>query len=115
RNPEEDEIEERVVEGRQAGRRQDREDGDAEDRRGLGNCVTGRHHHSGTQSRMAISTEKDTTGAQAGLRTAMAIDSLAPISRPANSAPSGLPSRPMITTAKTTPSHAQIWAGARVA
>ena len=45
----------------------------------------------------------------------MAIDSLAPISMPAASAPSGLPSRPMITTANTTPSHAQIWAGARVA
>ena len=64
---------------------------------------------------MAISTENDTTGAQAGLSTAMASDSLAPISMPANSAPSGLPSRPMMTTAKTTPSQAQICAGASVA
>ncbi len=64
---------------------------------------------------MAISTENDTTGAQAGLKTAMASDSLAPISIPANRAPSGLPSRPMITTANTTPSQVQICAGARVA
>ena len=64
---------------------------------------------------MAISTENETTGAQAGLMTAIAIDSLAPINMPAASAPSGLPRRPMMTTAKTTPSHAHIWAGARVA
>ena len=44
----------------------------------------------------------------------MAINSLAPISMPASKAPSGLPSRPMMTTANTTPSQAQICAGASV-
>ena len=44
----------------------------------------------------------------------MVTDSLTPISMPASSAPSGLPSPPMITTANTTPSQAQICAGASV-
>ena len=45
----------------------------------------------------------------------MVIASHTPMRMPPRSAPSGLPSRPMITTAKTTPTQAQICDGAKVA
>ena len=58
--------------------------------------------------------ENDTSGAHAGAATAIVTDSLTPIRNPASSAPTGLPSPPMMTTANTTPSHVQICAGASV-
>ena len=65
---------------------------------------------------MAISTENDTIGAQAGLKIAIATPSHAPISaRPPPARRPGCPvNRPMITTANTTPSQAQICDGASV-
>src|SRR6202020_2454435 len=115
RDPEEHEVDEGIVERRQACRRQQREAHDGKAGHGFGQVAGGVHSHSGSHSRITISIENDTTGAQAGLRIAMAMESLAPTSMPAASAPSGLPRRPMMTTANTTPSHVQICAGARVA
>ena len=44
--------------------------------------------------------ENATSGAQAGVTIAMVTDSVAPMNRPAARAPSGLPSRPMMTGSK---------------
>ena len=63
---------------------------------------------------MTIKIENDTSGAQAGLKIAIATASQAPIKTPAISAPIGLPNRPMMTTANTTPNQAQICDGAKV-
>ena len=52
--------------------------------------------------------------AHAGLIAAIVTASLMPITKPATSAPMGLPSRPMMTTANMTPSQAQICDGASV-
>src|SRR6185295_7988754 len=78
-NPEEDEIEEGIVESRQAGRGQERKDADRQGGGKSWQIARNAHIHSGSQSRISIRSENDTTGAQAGLKHAMAIDSLAPI------------------------------------
>jgi hypothetical protein len=53
--------------------------------------------------RTTMSKVNDTRGAHAGAVRAMVRASLTPITMPAHSGPSGLPSPPMITAAKTTP------------
>ena len=62
-----------------------------------------------------MSSENETSGAQAGSATAIVIASQTPIRIPPARAPIGLPSRPMMTTAKTTPIQVQISDGASVA
>ena len=66
---------------------------------------------SGRSTSTRISKVNDTSGAQVGAMTAMVRDSLTPITSPAARTPSGLPSPPRITTAKTTPIHAKICDG----
>ena len=69
RDPEEHEVEERFVEGRQPRHRQEGQRARWRARRtSLRQVAGGVHSHSGSHSRMAISTENDTSGAQAGLQ-----------------------------------------------
>src|SRR4029450_4220942 len=75
RDPEEDEIDEGLVERRHLRHGQEGERNDGKSGHCLRQVAGGVHSHSGSHSRMAISTEKDTTGAQAGAMTAMALDS----------------------------------------
>src|SRR5437773_930381 len=109
RDPVEDEVEEGLVEGRQPDQRQHRED------ESRGEKADGLPHtRSGRSTRSPMRIENETSGAHAGAATAIVTDSLTPIRNPASSAPTGLPRPPMITTAKTVPSQAQICAGASV-
>src|SRR5207244_7146889 len=114
RNPREEQVEERLVERRKT----DRADGGEDDRRRRqadhdATRVVG-HTRPGLAIRIRISTENETSGAHAGVTTAIVIDSVTPMRRPASSAPIGFASPPMITTANTTPTHDQICAGASV-
>src|SRR6185312_12742354 len=115
RDPEEHEIEERDVIGRNVGGRHRDEDRGEKAEPEFHGKANRAHTQRGLKRRSAISTEKDTSEAQDGLTTAMVSASHTPIRMPPASAPIGLPSRPMITTAKTTPTQAQICDGARVA
>jgi len=101
-DPVEDEIEEGLVERRQAGerhhgqrRRDDHERDDCPD-----------HVFPGRRSKSRISSVNETTGAHAGAVTAIVIASLTPITMPAASGPSARPGPPIMTTAKITPIHA---------
>ena len=53
-----------------------------------------------------MSSENETSGAHDGDVSAIVTDSLTPMTMPATSGPSGRPSPPIITAAKTTPIHA---------
>jgi len=81
RDPEEDQVDERLVERRHLRHGQERQGDDSQTGHQFRQVTGGVHSHSGSHSRMAISTEKDTTGAQAGAKIAMAIDSEAPRKR----------------------------------
>ena len=60
----------------------------------------------GRSSSSAISSENDTSGAHDGEVNAIVIASLTPMTMPATSGPSALPSPPSITAANTTPTQA---------
>ncbi len=98
-------VEQRVVEGRQAqlrheGQRHARGEDDAGGVRFISlSCP-------GLKSRITISSVNETIGAHDGAVTAMVTASLTPITMPATSGPSALPSPPSITAANTTPTHA---------
>ena len=61
-----------------------------------------------------MSSENDTSGAHAGVTTAMVTRLAHADEEAGQERADGFARPPMITTAKTTPSQAQIWAGARV-
>src|SRR6185503_5043276 len=115
RDPEEDKIEEGDVVSGDTGRRNDEHERGHHDEAGNDADAVPGQIHRGLNNKRAIRTEKETSGAQDGLITAMVSASQTPMSTPPISAPIGLPRRPMITTAKTTPTHAQICDGAKVA
>lgn len=103
RYPEADQVQERLVEGRELQRRH-------QGQRGRGRqdeAERGREreaaHSSGRSSKIRIRSVNETSGAQPGAVTAIVTASLAAMKTEAASRPKALPSRPMITAAKTTP------------
>src|SRR6185312_165417 len=82
RDPEEDEIEEGDVIGRDAGRRNDQQQrGHHHEAGNDADAIAGQIHR-GLNSKKAINTENETSGAQDGLTTAMVSASQTPMSTP---------------------------------
>src|SRR5690606_3331158 len=103
RDPVQDQVQQRFVEGRQpepGHRRQARAGREDEPEGALHATLPGR------ASSTSISSEKDTSGAHEGAVTAMVTASVTPMMQPAMSGPSGRPRPASMTAANTTPIQA---------
>ena len=100
----EDEIQERLVERGQTQKRYRQQHRAGDDQRADQPVRT--THVRGGQAAPGSSSENDTSGAQDGAVIAIVSASATPMTMPATSGPSALPSPPIITAAKTTPIQA---------
>ena len=102
-DPVENEVQERLVEERQPEQGERCQHAAHDQHRG----VDPRHWSFPGRTRSTMmSSENDTSGAHDGEVSAIVTDSLTPMTMPATRGPSGRPSPPIITAAKTTPIHA---------
>ena len=102
-DPQEDQVQQRVVEGRQAERgHEGQRHACAQD----GQRCALHAARPGRNKRIAINSVNDTSGAQDGAVTAIVTASLTPITTPAISGASARPRPPSMTAAKTTPIQA---------